>query len=361
MRTSWTLFFTLLAIFCKCWNYVPLAATVAQWIGFVVIVFSLSYWSARCIWTVAFVNLVSSEGKAVLVTGCDTGFGYLLVKRLSHIGFFVYAGCLDANSEGANDLRKFSNVKVLQMDISSERQVNDALLAIKEELGFKVLWAVVCNAGIRNEGLLEWIPMEALKRVIDVNIIGNCRVSKAFLPLLRKANGRLVVITSSFGYVTMPMGTPYSMTKHALVSMVDGLRRECYGKGVDIISVMPQAYKTNITAPSCSRRFTTEDLRQNCPEVADDYTQEEIDGWIRSSKDYFEVLNRDNLEEVVDAMVHAVRETFPRTWYTTPLSLSTVALFPCTYLPDEATDAIMAFARTRMATVSAFLKKNKKN
>ncbi|KAL3226984.1 hypothetical protein MRX96_024489 [Rhipicephalus microplus] len=40
----------------------------------------------------------------------------------------------------------------------------------------------------------------------------------------------------------MPMATPYSMTKHALVSMVDGLRRECYGKGVDIISVMPQAY-----------------------------------------------------------------------------------------------------------------------
>ncbi|KAL1421683.1 hypothetical protein MTO96_023100 [Rhipicephalus appendiculatus] len=243
MRTSWVLFFALVFAICKCWKYVPLASAVAQWIGFVVIVSSLSYWLARYIWTVVFVDLVSSEGKAVLVTGCDSGFGYYVVKSLSRIGFLVFAGCLDASSDGANDLKKFANVKVLQMDISSEQQVNDAVVAIKEDLGSKVLWAVVCNAGIRNEGLLEWVPMEALKRVIDVNIIGNCRVSKAFLPLLRKAKGRLVVITSSFGYVTMPMATPYSMTKHALVSMVDGLRRECYGKDVDIISVMPQAYK----------------------------------------------------------------------------------------------------------------------
>ncbi|KAL3170840.1 hypothetical protein MRX96_043912 [Rhipicephalus microplus] len=53
---------------------------------------------------------------------------------------------------------------------------------------------------------------------------------------------------------------------------------------------------TNITSPSCSQRLTTEDLRRNCPEVADDFTQEEIDGWIRSSKDYFDALNRDNLQ-----------------------------------------------------------------
>ncbi|KAL3170843.1 hypothetical protein MRX96_043915 [Rhipicephalus microplus] len=230
MRTSWVLFFAVVFTLCKCWRYVPLASIVAECIGFIVVVSSLSYWLARYIWTVAFVSLVSGEGKAVLVTGCDSGFGYYLVKSLSRIGFFVFAGCLDANSDGANDLRTLDNVKVLQMDISSEEQVNDAVATIKEGLGSKVLWAVVCNAGIRNEGLLEWIPMDALKRVIDVNIIGNCRVS----------------------YVTMPMATPYSMTKHALVSMVDGLRRECYGKGVDIISVMPQAYKSCLAESPCA-------------------------------------------------------------------------------------------------------------
>ncbi|XP_049274094.1 retinol dehydrogenase 7 isoform X2 [Rhipicephalus sanguineus] len=361
MRTSWVLFFALVFTFCKCWKYVPLASTVAQWIGFVVIVSSLSYWLARYIWTVAFVDLVSGEGKAVLVTGCDSGFGYYLVKSLSRMGFFVFAGCLDSGSDGANDLSKFANVKVLQMDISSEQQVNYALVTIKEGLGSRVLWAVVCNAAIRNEGLFEWVTMEAMKKVVDVNILGTCRVAKAFLPLLRKSNGRLVVVTSSFGYVTMPLGTPYSMTKHAAVSMVDGLRRECYGKGVDIIQVMPQAYKTNISAPLFSRGLTTDDLKKNCPEVADDFTQKEIDSWIDSSKNFYDILNRENLQEVADVMVLAVRETDPRTWYTTPWSLCTAVLFPFTYLPDEATDAIMAIARTKLTPLSNMLKNHRKN
>ncbi|KAH7933959.1 hypothetical protein HPB49_019591 [Dermacentor silvarum] len=374
----------------------PLAATAAQWIGFLVIVPSLSYWLARYIWSIAFVKLVSGDGKAVLVAGCDTGFGHFLVRSLTHVGFFVFAGCLDATCNGANELKKLANVKVLQLDISSERQVSDALVAIKKDLGSKVLWAVVCNAAIRNEGLLEWMTMEAVKKVIDVNILGTCRVSKTFLPLLRKCNGRLVVVTSSFGkepqflpyknslkstgdlkpaeadvhkiwhslitgYVTMPLGTPYSMTKHAVVSMVDGLRRECYGKSVDIIQVMPQAYKTNISVPVLEHGFTTEDLKKNCPEVADDFTQEEIDSWIRSSKVFYDTFNKENVQEVVDVMILAVRETHPRTWYTTPMSLCTAALFPCTYLPDEATDAIMAFVRTRIASVSDVPEKNKRH
>ncbi|XP_037580480.2 retinol dehydrogenase 7 isoform X2 [Dermacentor silvarum] len=361
MRTSWVLFFALVLTFCNCWRYMPLAATAAQWIGFLVIVPSLSYWLARYIWSIAFVKLVSGDGKAVLVAGCDTGFGHFLVRSLTHVGFFVFAGCLDATCNGANELKKLANVKVLQLDISSERQVSDALVAIKKDLGSKVLWAVVCNAAIRNEGLLEWMTMEAVKKVIDVNILGTCRVSKTFLPLLRKCNGRLVVVTSSFGYVTMPLGTPYSMTKHAVVSMVDGLRRECYGKSVDIIQVMPQAYKTNISVPVLEHGFTTEDLKKNCPEVADDFTQEEIDSWIRSSKVFYDTFNKENVQEVVDVMILAVRETHPRTWYTTPMSLCTAALFPCTYLPDEATDAIMAFVRTRIASVSDVPEKNKRH
>ncbi|KAL1472197.1 hypothetical protein MTO96_023105 [Rhipicephalus appendiculatus] len=185
MRTPWTLFFALVFAFYGCWRYVPLANILAQWIGFVIVVSTLSYWLARYLWSIAF--------------GCDTGFGYFLVKSLRRAGFFVFAGCLDATCDGASELRKLANVKVLQLDISSELQVSNALVTIKEGLGSKVLWAVVCNAAIRNEGLLEWVTMETVEKVVDVNILGTCRVAKAFLPLLRKCNGRLVVVTSSFG------------------------------------------------------------------------------------------------------------------------------------------------------------------
>lgn len=345
MRTSWTLFVALIVTLWKCWGYVPGAALLAEWIGFVVLVSSLSYYLARYIWAVCFVKLVDGRGKAVLITGCDTGFGHLLAKNLARLGFHVYAGCLDGNSDGARELRKIAEVKVLQLDVCSDKEVNDAATTIKADLGSKILWAVVCNAGIRNDGLLEWISMDSVKKVVDVNLLGTCRVAKTFLPLLRKAKGRLVVVTSGFAYVTMPMGTPYSFTKHALVSMLDGLRRECRGKTVDIISVIPQAYKTNITAELSSARFTMEDLRKKNPEVAEDFTQEEIDDWFRTSKEYFDVLNRDNIQEVVDVMLAAVRETHPKTGYPTPVSASTAVLFPLVYLPDEVSDALIALGR----------------
>ncbi|KAH7939091.1 hypothetical protein HPB52_005854 [Rhipicephalus sanguineus] len=225
MRTPWTLFFALVFAFYGCWRYVPLANILAQWIGFVVVVSTLSYWLARYLWSIVFVSLVSGEGKAVLVVGCDTGFGYFLVKSLCRAGFFVFAGCLDATCDGANELKKLANVKVLQLDISSERQVSDALVTIKDGLGSKGWW-------------------------------------------------------------------------------------------------------TNISAPLFSRGLTTEDLKKNCPEVADDFTQKEIDSWIDSSKNFYDILNRENLQEVADVMVLAVRETDPRTWYTTPWSLCTAVSVP---------------------------------
>lgn len=351
MRTSWTLFFVLIVTLWKCWKYVPGAAVLAEWIGFIVLLLSLSYYLARYIWALCFVKLVDGKGKAVLVTGCDTGFGHLLSKNLARLGFYVYAGCLDENSVGARELRNLAEVKVLQLDVCSEKEVNDAATTIKADLGSKILWSVVCNAGIRNDGLLEWLSMDSVKKVVDVNLLGTCRVAKKFLPLLRKAKGRLVVVTSGFAYVAMPMGTPYSFTKHALVSMLDGLRRECRGKNVDIISVIPQAYKTNITSELSSARFTIEDLRRNHPDVAEDFTQEEIDDWFRTSKDYFYILNRDNIQEVVDVMLAAVRETHPKTAYPTPISASTAVLFPLVYLPDEVSDAIIALARTKFRSI----------
>lgn len=351
MRTSWTLFFVLIVTLWKSWKYVPGAALLAEWIGFVVLLSSLSYWLARYIWAICFVKLVDGEGKAVLITGCDTGFGHLLAKNLARLGFYVYAGCLNENSDGAKELRKIAGVKVLQLDVCSEKEVDDAQTTIKADLGSKILWSVVCNAGIRNDGLLEWISMDSVKKVVGVNLVGTCRVAKKFLPLLRKAKGRLVVVTSGFAYVSMPMGTPYSFTKHALVSMLDGLRRECRGKNVDIISVIPQAYKTNITTEFTSTKFTIEDLRKKNPEVAEDFTQEEIDDWFHSSKEYFDILNRDNIQEVVDVMIAAVRETYPKTCYPTPVSASTAVLFPLVYIPDEATDAIMALTRTKFGSI----------
>lgn len=66
--------------------------------------------------------------------GCDTGFGHRLAKRLSRKGFLVFAGCLSSKSDGAEELKLLPNVNVMQLNITDQKQIDDALDAVKEQL-----------------------------------------------------------------------------------------------------------------------------------------------------------------------------------------------------------------------------------
>jgi NAD(P)-dependent dehydrogenase (short-subunit alcohol dehydrogenase family) len=61
------------------------------------------------------------------------------------------------------------------------------------------LWAVVNNAGIATVGNMEWMSVQTIKRVFDVNTFGSVAVTNAFLPLLRKSRGRVVIVSSLAG------------------------------------------------------------------------------------------------------------------------------------------------------------------
>lgn len=79
-----------------------------------------------------------AEGKAVLITGCDKGFGHALAKQLHAKGFTVFAGCLlaDKNGDGARELKamKSDRMQVLQMDVCSDQEVAQAVDFVKRTL-----------------------------------------------------------------------------------------------------------------------------------------------------------------------------------------------------------------------------------
>ncbi|KAK8784609.1 hypothetical protein V5799_009029 [Amblyomma americanum] len=300
---------------------------------------------ARFLWRRLFVKLVNGDGRAVLITGCDTGFGNMLAKRLSQEGFMVYAGCLDSNSEGAMVLKKSRNVKVMQLDVTKDNQVDEALDSVKKDLGSNALWAVVANAGIPNSGLIEWMTMESIIRVFDVNVFGVVRVAKKFLPLLKKCGGRIVIVTSCYGFCTFPLGTAYCMSKYAVVSLVDGLRRELHGKGVDVIAIEPTLYNTGINSNVGSQRAVEKDLKKQAPEVVDDYTEAEVQGWLKTATNFYAYSMRENANEVVDQMVAAVRETDPKTCYPATGPLEYASLCVLRTLPNEAVDYVIVVTR----------------
>ena len=60
-----------------------------------------------------------------------------------------------------------------------------------------MLWAVVNNAGISEIAEIEWMSFEHCKKIMDINTFGAYRVCRAFLPLLRKSQGRIVIVGSA--------------------------------------------------------------------------------------------------------------------------------------------------------------------
>ncbi|XP_067655830.1 retinol dehydrogenase 7-like [Haliotis asinina] len=184
--------------------------------------------------------------KAVLVTGCDSGFGNALVKKLDSIGMRVFAGCLDCYSPGSIELRNkcSQRVHILQLDVTKEKDIEVAADYIQTQVGEEGLWGVVNNAGVWYFSELEMTSEKLIRRVMDVNLFGAVRVTKSVLPMIRQAKGRIINVSSLLGRISMEGNGAYSMSKHALVAYSDTLRQEMRKWGVHVAIIEPTGFFT---------------------------------------------------------------------------------------------------------------------
>jgi NAD(P)-dependent dehydrogenase (short-subunit alcohol dehydrogenase family) len=187
--------------------------------------------------------------KAVLITGCDSGFGHELAKRLDTLGVTVFAGCLFPGDSGGKDLKSAcsNRLHVLHLDVTREEHVRNAVRYVKNSLGNKTLWAVVNNAGIFKLGFMEWMDTETVKKVFEVNAIGPVTVTNAFLPLLKISHGRVIIVSSLLGRLIFPGIGVYCMSKHAATALANVLRFELKQWGITLHDFQPGPFRTNMT------------------------------------------------------------------------------------------------------------------
>jgi NAD(P)-dependent dehydrogenase (short-subunit alcohol dehydrogenase family) len=181
---------------------------------------------------------------SALVTGSSSGIGRACVSRLATDGWRVFAGVrsgTDAEAVGAVP----GDVRPLRLDVTDSESIAAAAGRVSEENGGG-LDALVNNAGIAVGGALETVPVEDLRRIFDVNVVGQVAVSQAFLPLLRSARGRIVIVGSVGGRVAFPYAGPYHATKYALEAIADALRVELKHQGIAVSLVEPGPISTPI-------------------------------------------------------------------------------------------------------------------
>ena len=184
--------------------------------------------------------------RTVVVTGASSGIGRATALRLAAAGYRVFAGV--RRDQDADRLLADAHGEVVpvRLDVTDSGQVAAVADRVATELSGTGLHGVVNNAGATLLGPWERVRLAELRRLLEVNVVGQVAMIQAFLPLLRRGRGRVVNIGSMGGRVAGPIFGPYAATKFALEGASDALRREVRAQGVRVVVVEPGAVATPI-------------------------------------------------------------------------------------------------------------------
>jgi NAD(P)-dependent dehydrogenase (short-subunit alcohol dehydrogenase family) len=246
--------------------------------------------------------LAADEQKAVLITGASTGIGRNMAERLASEGYFVYAGA--RKDKDLAELDAIENVKAVRLDVTKQDDVDAAVaMIVKEGRG---LWGLVNNAGVATSGPVASLEDSDLDFVLNVNVNGVVRVTRAFIPLIVESKGRIVTTGSIAGILSSPGSSAYSMSKHAMEAFTDSLAREMEAAGVQVSVIEPGSYKSRIRRTTVAR--IAKNIEASGAELTDD-----MKARMQAAAEREVTLKEP--DEVSDAAMHALFSESPHRRY----------------------------------------------
>lgn len=289
---------------------------------------------------------VSPKDKFVLISGCDTGFGRHLAIELDKQGFNVVATVY--NKSSIENLSKIlsANAHVLELDITKSEHIKTVHQYVSSKTDS--LYALVNNAGIDQDGLIDWISVGFMRSMMEINFYGHVEMTKRFLALLTKTKGsRVINLCSVAGYLTAPAMSSYCASKYALEAFSDCLRRE----------MRPWSLFVSIIEPSYMKTPIIEGHVDTMQQIWDNLSPEKQERWgenylknlmYKRSNNLFIKLAQDPMVVVRD-LEHAVTSEKPRIRYR-PGWQSSFFFFPLSMLPSSICDFLMANVRGENVT-----------
>ena len=182
--------------------------------------------------------------RSVLVTGASSGIGRECALHLAARGFTVFAGIRRPEDGKRLVDAALGHVVPVALDVTDEESLDEATKRVGELIEEDSSFSIVNNAGITVAGPLELIGASAMRRQLDVNVIGTVAVIERFLPLVRRRTGRIVIMGSLFGRIALPFVSPYAAAKFALEAITDSLSLELRQWGIRVVLLEPGSIAT---------------------------------------------------------------------------------------------------------------------
>lgn len=197
---------------------------------------------------------------------------------------------------------------------------------------------MVNNAGVLNIGPAEWVPLADYKRAADVNLWGLIDVTKTFLPLVKKAKGRVVLVGSIAGVVAPQTFSPYCITKYGVEAFGDSLRREMRPFDVQVSIIEPGATRTAILDEVILTARLRDLWNRLSLERQKEYGEEYLKAVTNGFQEWCKSASCD-ASQVIDAIVSALTSQSPKSRYV--IGRDGWQLKLSTYLPEALQDLLV--------------------
>jgi NAD(P)-dependent dehydrogenase (short-subunit alcohol dehydrogenase family) len=272
--------------------------------------------------------------KTVVVTGASSGIGRATSLHLVRNGFRVFAGVRKEKDAGSLRAEGGADLIPVEFDVTEAGSIDAAATRVRDHLNGAGLDGLVNNAGIGIAVPIEGVAMDVLRHHFEVDVFGQIAVTQAFLPLIRRACGRIVNIGSVGGHITIPFGGVLCSCKSAFGSLSDALRLELHPFGIRVCVVepggiyTPAVEKTLGDVESAIRALPVEAAQRYGPMLRT---------FIQRS--YGREKNGSSPEVVAHAVHHALTARRPRTRYPVGKDARLLVTLP-RMLPDRLLDLI---------------------
>lgn len=189
---------------------------------------------------------VDLNGQVALITGGSRGLGLALARELADQGCRL-AICARDEAEllrAGEDLERHgAQVIAVRCDVADKADVDRMIAVVEAEFGR--IDILICNAGVMQVGQVDSMELEDFRQAMDIMYWGVLHPILAALPAMRaRKEGRIAVITSIAGKVSVPRMVPYDGAKSAAVGLTEGLRAELASDGITVTTIVPGLMRT---------------------------------------------------------------------------------------------------------------------
>lgn len=174
--------------------------------------------------------------RTILITGCSSGIGHASALACRAAGWRVFASARKAEDVARLQAEGFEAVR---LDLDDSASIAEALAWVLGRSGGG-LDALFNNAGYGQPGAIEDLPRVAWREQFESNLFGPIELTAAVLPVMRRqGHGRILFNSSVLGYAALPLRGAYNASKFAMEGLVDTLRLELAGSGIEAVLIEP--------------------------------------------------------------------------------------------------------------------------